>query len=91
MGTYADSRITTARKPFQCDARQEGCYVAISRGDQYLRYRLGQRNSMAICLHCAVAEGSEGLLYRCADAEAMAQEIRDIRAEQESNYQRDTR
>ena len=71
MGTYSDSKIVTARKAYRCDYFHGH---TISKGESYLRYKLGQRNDRTVCLECArtVKLGSGALYYRCAAIEASA-------------------
>lgn len=54
MGTYNDSKIRTCRKARLCDSHK--CRKRIAVGDQYLDYKMGQRNSFRLCMECAERE-----------------------------------
>ena len=55
MGTYNDSTISKARKVHSCGA----CGAAITVGEEYLRYRVGQRASWKRCLPCGLGSYQE--------------------------------
>lgn len=56
MGTFSDSRIVKARHPYQC---ANGMDHAINKGELYLRYKLGLRNDIMVCLRCATSKMEE--------------------------------
>jgi hypothetical protein len=58
MGTFDDSKIKVARKQHKCD----GCRGHVLPGDEYLSFKLGQRWSVAVHLHCAMSPHNR---YRC--------------------------
>lgn len=67
MGTYLDSRIVKARKPHVCSR----CGEPINPGGPrsiYLRYQIGQRSCMPVCMRCAVERISDrgDLRFDCA-------------------------
>ena len=69
MSTYDTSKIQSARKSYTCDY----CHEVINTGTDYLRYYAGQRNSVPVCLRCAVTTRRDGHLnYWCAASEALA-------------------
>lgn len=49
MGTWDDSKISKARKDYECITPGH----AIRKGDLYLRYRWGMYDSSCVCLECA--------------------------------------
>lgn len=67
MGTYDDSKYVQARKEYDCDNAR----CKISKGDMYLRYALGLKWRVPVCIGCSL----KGDKYRCKaveDAKAAA-------------------
>lgn len=58
MGTWDSSRICQSRSPKGCVE----CKNTIPAGYRYLRYKLGLRNDVTVCLRCAL----DTPLYDCA-------------------------
>lgn len=68
MGTYDDSKIRVARKARSCAQ----CAAVIAKGQRYLEYRAGQRNTVVVDLDCArYRRQGGGLWYRCAAVEQL--------------------
>ena len=58
MGTFSDSKISKARQPYICPFSHR-----IEKGDSYLRYKLGQRHDVCVCLTHAVENKAD---YDCS-------------------------
>ena len=60
MGTFSASKIVTARDDYRCE--EQGQHT-ITAGEPYLRYQLGLKSSIKVCMYCAVTKHDR---YDCA-------------------------
>jgi hypothetical protein len=61
MGTYADSKITVARKQHQCCS----CLSPIAKGTEQLAYKAGLRSTWYVHLSCALGQFKRDGKWRC--------------------------
>jgi len=71
MGTYADSKITIARKEHTCGV----CVTPIGKGSEQLAYKAGLRHTWYAHLSCALGQfKKDGHSWRCAALEERAKQ-----------------